>query len=645
MRKISHKSILFFVTVFIVVVSVSSFFFNLFFSSKFQNIDNIIPHQNDHSKWLNVSRQLDASDLKQRIILLDFWTYGCVNCINILPEVKKLEERFGNSLTVIGVHSGKFNNEKDTSSIKKAILKHDISHPVVNDSDFSIWNKFNINAWPSLVLIDVNGNIEKKYVGENEAKNILEDVEKLIKKFHIRISNNRLPIILEKNKISKNILNYPTKIAYLKNFSYKGYHAPAIVISNAGGNNIIVSSLKGEIILEIGSGDSGFEDGDFSSAKFNFPSGIIVDKNNRLFVADTKNNAIREVDFIGEKVSTLIENSDEKNISHPTDLEFFPDESSIAIANSGTHQILKYNLRGGDLSVLAGSGEEGIKDGKNATLAQTSDLSKYDGKLYFVDSESSSLRVLNKDGVVETLIGKGLFEFGDRNGNYENALMQHPLGLTVDDTGVYIADSFNHKIKKYDFSTKTILDFVGNGSAGCEVGKHTKLNEPDGIISILDKFYVADSNNNRIIAISRKTLESSLIQVMPKLQLPKESFLEYLPNLHTSPKIEVSDKAFIKINLQSGWKINESGPSFINLLKLDKSRRSADLIEIFDWYKIKSGDLNLPMLDSSNEYMLQGTIYYCESKENSLCHVTSYQQEIQPKKDGKSVVEVDLIYE
>jgi thiol-disulfide isomerase/thioredoxin len=660
--KFSHKdkSLLLFITAVLVVLwSVYSFFSYIFFNATYRtsDISKVIVAKND--QWLNTARPLELEDFKGRVILLDFWTYACVNCIQALPEIKKLEEQFGSKLTVIGVHSGKFNNEKNLSAIKKAILKYDITHPVVNDPNFEIWNNFGAKSWPTFVLINPHGNIEEIYSGENELVNVKEDVSQLIKKYKYQINRDTLPVRLEKHDLIGNVLNFPTKLAYVNNFSYKSRHAPAIFIANSGHNDIVVSSLTGDIILKIGSGREGFEDGTFDAASFNKPQGMLYSAE-KLYVADTGNHAIRVVDFKEGKVTTLlgsgqrgqvVENDAEfleaKNLelASPTDIEFFPNKDTIAIANSGTHQILSYDLKNQKVAILAGNGSEGIDDGQypDNSLAQTADMSVYNHKLYFVDSESSSLRVLDENGYVKTLIGKDLFKFGHQGGDKNSASMQHPLGLIADDTGIYVSDSFNHVIRKYDFSGQ-MRDLVGSGKVGDSFGKSTQFNEPEGIVAVLDRFYIADSNNNRILVVSRGSLSSELLEVMPPLKLPKEGFLEYLPNLQREAPIKVSSnsEAMIKINIEKGWKLNEAGPSFVNLLQMVKDSQAV-MVESFDWNSVKRKEMKLPKLNSDKDYLLQGTIYYCEDKVNSLCYIKSYEREISADEDEKNLqIEIKL---
>ncbi|HEY0375803.1 MAG TPA: thioredoxin-like domain-containing protein, partial [Pyrinomonadaceae bacterium] len=92
--------------------------------------------------WLNTDKPLSLAALKGKVVLLDFWTYGCINCIHIIPDLKKLEAKYANQLVVIGIHSAKFQNEKETENIRRIILRYEIEHPVYNDSEYAVWQSY-----------------------------------------------------------------------------------------------------------------------------------------------------------------------------------------------------------------------------------------------------------------------------------------------------------------------------------------------------------------------------------------------------------------------------------------------------------------------------------------------------------------------
>lgn len=472
-------------------------------------------------EWFNVSRPLHATDLHNRILVVDFWTAGCINCIHVMPELAQLEAQFKEKITVIGVHSGKFLNEHVNQTIKDAIVRYDIKHPVVNDKNFVIWKTFGIHSWPTLLVIDPHGRIYKEYKGEKHRDEIARDIQALLE-LYPNIITTPLPISLEQSDLQKNRLLFPGKICYAPNFQ----NEPALFIADSGHNQIVVSRLNGAIIQTIGSGNAGFLNGNLQTAQFNGPQGILWDQTHQvLYVADTKNHMLRKVDFNQETVTRLAgtgirgshhvsakDTPREIALASPWDLAFFPDPSVVAIAQAGTHQIWLYEVDKNRLRILAGNGREGIKDGQHpyATMAQPSGLSAVGDTLYIVDAESSALRMFQGRDL-KTLIGKGLFDFGFINGKSEYAQLQHPQGIVVDKDTVYIADTYNHSIRLYNQKTQELLTFIGNGTAESALGsfEQTQLNEPNGIVKVGSKLYLADTNNHRIVIADLDTHECS----------------------------------------------------------------------------------------------------------------------------------------
>lgn len=607
----------------------------------------------NESDWLNTSQALTPTDLKKRLILLDFLQYNCLDCAASQSEIKKLEEEFRSKLTVISVASGQ-NSDRET--IQKIAFRYDIAHPILIDGNESLRKKFEVNAWPSFVLINPNGKISAKFEGNQSIPQLKSLIRKLINSYGYQINRSPLPVALEKYKLAENVLNFPTKLEYASNFEYKSRRSPVIFIADSGNNSIVVTSLTGEIIVRIGSKKPGFQDGSFANALFNSPTGLAY-HNGILYVCDTVNNLIRKIDFKEGKVSTVLgsgesakplkaEAMEAKNVSlsSPYDIEFFPDFSNLVI--SSNNQLLKFNLDNQTVTVFAGSGEAGMKDGlyPENSLAQTSDLKAYEGKLYLLDAQSSSLRVIDADGNLTTLIGQGIDRLGHKNGDKTEALMNYPLGMTIDDTGIYITDSLNSRLRR--FSKNKLVDFAGTDKKGASLGSAVEFNEPEGIIAVMDRFYIADSVNNRIVILNRDDFTSELLNVMPQQKFPKEGFLEYFATPAPSIKIKAASETELKINLRKGWKINEQGPSFLNLLAIDDKNQAQILLNI-DWKAIIKSINNvaiaLPRLEDGKKYVVQGLIYYCEDKKNALCYVKNYEQKIEASvSENKTTIEVEL---
>ncbi len=634
------------------------------------NLHQIITSQ---PGWLNTPRALTPDDVKGRIILLDFWTFCCINCMHVIPDLKYLEEKFGDKLTVIGIHSAKFKNEQDSENIRSAILRYGIEHPVANDFDFSIWKRMGVRAWPTFVLINPKGIIEETYSGEGHRAKLEKDIAVLIKKHDSELNTAALPIALEKDKMPASILSFPGKLAlgvegrgeedalsalFVSDSSH--HRIGAIALSTGGGwydeqNNYTEArpGIKpGHVFLWIGSGKEGFKDGSFEEARFASPQGLLF-KDGLLYVADTGNHALRLVDFKNRTVTTLAGTGKQgherkvqdvpalaTSLASPWDLAFYPDNKHIIIAMAGTHQLWSYDIEKKTVSVIAGNGAESIDDGTypNNSLSQPSGLATHGGKLYFVDAETSSLRVL-ENGKITTLIGSGLFDFGFRDGKRGTALMQHAIGVHADDSGVYIADSYNHSIRRYDPASGMLTTYAGHGVRGNADGAaaQASFNEPNDLLKSSDVFYVADTNNNSIRIISSTSGAVSTLAVSEPLKTEAPAFDDALINLEKLPTMAVSGGGIaILFGLKKGWHINDDAPSYLALFDADKKP-----VASYDLAAIKKG-LHTPRLFPGAPLRLQGTLYYCEEKAGAQCLIKSFDVPLMPGSGGKKELLLQL---
>ncbi len=534
--------------------------------------------------WLNTSRALTAEELSGRIILLDFWTYCCINCMHVIPDLHYLEETFGDDLTVIGVHSAKFSNEKDTANIRNAILRYGITHPVVNDYDFSTWQSFGVRAWPTFVLINPDGKVEQTYAGEGNRNKAEADIRKLLQNYQLNKDREALPIALESDKAPPTYLSFPSKLTYIDD--YKG--TPALAISDTGNNRIVIITLQGKVLGTIGSGKETLKDGTVETAAFRQPQGM-AHQDGKLYVADTGNHALRLVDLRSGEVTTLAgdgtrggrrfvknQKASSTELASPWDLAFLPDANQLLIAMAGTHQLWQYDIAEGTVTTVAGNGKESIEDGAFPmnSLSQPSDLSVVGDTVYFVDAETSSLRQW-QDGKITTLIGQGLFDFGYEEGNRATARMQHPLGVYADTTGVYVVDSYNHAIRRYDPRIKTLSNWAGSGTSGAELDDldDDLFNEPNDILHIGGLYYIADTNNHRIVTIDATSKNVAALTIEPPAEQTAVTFAEDIPNaLELSPHTVSGQNNTITLALEPGWKINGDAPSYLALCRYGRGR-------------------------------------------------------------------------
>lgn len=459
--------------------------------------------------WINSDVPLSLEKLRGHVIVLDFWTYCCINCMHTLPVLAQLEKRYeGKPVIFIGIHSAKFSNEQDRKNIEQAVRRYEISHPVLVDRKMTVWQEYDVTGWPTIVIIDPKGTIVYKQSGEGQKEMIEDTIEVLLEK-HARSG----ALIREPVKIThhvpndKTILSYPGKLAISND---------RIAISDSNHNRIVITDMTGKIRYVIGNGRAGFKDGDFESALFFRPQGIVW-KNETIFVADTENHAIRKIDMTTKKVITVAGTGKqgswmskggrgkETALSSPWDIA--AKDNMIFIAMAGAHQIWIFDIETGMIRPFAGTGHENIVDGNrmNAHLAQPSGLSILGDRVYFVDSETSSIREMDlQSNHVRTIVGSGLFVFGYKDGHLDESLFQHPLGLCAIHGQVFVADTYNSALREICMENNKVSTIIGKqGMHGiCRLDDPNcdslGLYEPSDVKCYQDKLYISDTNNHLI---------------------------------------------------------------------------------------------------------------------------------------------------
>ena len=476
------------------------------------------PELDGGTAWLNTSTPLKLSELRGRIVLLDFWTLCCINCIHTLPDLAKLEAKYPGVLVVIGVHTPKFPNEKNTESIRKAILRYQVSHPVINDAEQAIWKRYRVNSWPTLVLIDPDGNYYGRISGEGVYEVLDEHIGKLVKKFRAEKKLKTTPIRFELARNAEkgdSPLFFPGKVL-------ADAKSNRLFIADSTHHRIVITSLNGKRIAIAGAGIEGNKDGTFAQARFSDPQGMALD-GDTLYVADRKNHQIRALNLKDQTVKTVagIGEQDRTNrnrggaalktgLNSPWDLLLHGRKLYIAMA--GHHQIWTLNLDRGQLAPYAGDGREDLADGPldESSFAQPSGLASDGKNLFVADSEISAIRMLpiSGQGKVKTVVGEGLFEFGDVNGVGNKVRLQHALGVGYRNGLLYVADTYNSKIKVIDPAKRECKTFVGEPGGWLT---SATFNVPGGLSIAGDKMYVADTNGHRIRVVDMRTREVSTL--------------------------------------------------------------------------------------------------------------------------------------
>jgi thiol-disulfide isomerase/thioredoxin len=482
--------------------------------------------------WLNTSGPIHLRDLRGKIVLLDFWTLCCINCIHTLPDLAKLEKKYANQLVVIGVHSPKFPNEHNTESIRKAILRYEVSHPVVNDADMKIWQAYQVNSWPTLWLIDPEGNLVANGSGEGLGEGVDRAVAKLIDIHRKKKTLKEEPIRFDLARFKErgdSPLFFPGKVLA----DGPGHR---VFIADSTHHRIVITDLDGKKIAIAGTGEANFEDGPFANAKFNDPQGMAL-RGDTLYVADRKNHRLRALDLKEHTVRTIA-GSGEKGftreggpalavgLNSPWDI--CPVGNTLYIAMAGHHQIWRMDLERAIVEPYAGSGRENIRDGPLpvSMFAQPSGITTDSKSLFVADSEVSAIRAvpLNDRGNVTSVVGVGLFENGDTDGVGRDVRLQHALGVAYHDGLIYIADTYNSKIKVADPRTREVKAFLGGKTPGWPTDPG--LTEPGGLSFAGDRLYIADTNNHRIRVVNLKTRNISTLALQ---DVPPPMSLAVLP--------------------------------------------------------------------------------------------------------------------
>ena len=451
--------------------------------------------------------------------------------MHIFPQLRKLEQKYASELVVVGVHSAKFPTEKETDSLTAAVRRCELEHPVINDAEFQVWQQYSCRAWPTLMFIDPRGNVIGKHEGELTFEQFDTLMSGMVAEFDELGIMQRSPLPTTPPPGPQNDLSFPGKVL-------ADEAGGRLFIADTNHNRVIVSSFDGDVRQVIGTGEEALVDGPLAQSAFNHPQGMAVD-GDILYVADTENHAIRRVDLQAGQVETIAGTGEQgydrtggrpgrsTSLSSPWDLALY--NGVVYIAMAGIHQLWSLDLGTGIVGPYAGSGREAITDGPLATsaLAQPSGITVgSDGsggeRLYFADSETSAIRACDIDpnGSVRTLIGLGLFEFGDVDGDDFRVRMQHPIGIThhVSDDGggvLYVADTYNHKIKRVLPKTRSAFTVAGTGKPGHVDGPfaQARFSEPSGLSIANEKMYIADTNNHAIRVADMETGEVATLEL------------------------------------------------------------------------------------------------------------------------------------
>jgi thiol-disulfide isomerase/thioredoxin len=452
--------------------------------------------------WLNTGgRPLRLAELRGKIVLLDFWTFCCVNCLHVLDELRSLERQHADVLVIVGVHSPKFPHEADHAALAAAVERYEVAHPVLDDPELRTWQQYAVRAWPTLVLVDPDGYVVSVAAGEGHAEAIRRLVEDLIVEHEAKGTLRRGDGPYRPPEPARTALRFPSKVA--------GLPGGRLLVADTGHHSLVELDVDGQTALRrIGSGRRGRRDGDAQTAEFAEPQGLCLlpaevasRVGYQVVVADTANHALRGVRLDTGSVRTVADLpaalADARVVTGPIPAVLSPWDVAwwrdrVVVAAAGVHLLLSFDPGTGAVAVLAGTTVEGLRDGPalDGWMAQPSGLAAAGDRLWIADAESSALRWL-ADGPagpeLHTAVGQGLFDFGHLDGPAQAARFQHPLGVAVlPDGSVAVLDTYNDAVRRYDPATDTVSTLAG------------EVREPSGAAVIDGELVVVESAAHRL---------------------------------------------------------------------------------------------------------------------------------------------------
>ncbi|MEO6690597.1 MAG: thioredoxin-like domain-containing protein [Dokdonella sp.] len=456
--------------------------------------------------WVNTSAPPSLAHLRGRVALVWFWSYDAVNCWNLMRDLHRLGDKYHDGLTVIGVHCPKYPRQCANDAVLSAVNRHGLRHAIANDAQFRMWQAYGISAWPSVALIDADGRLAALFAGEGRREEIDAHIGRLLDEaalHDLRVYEPTPPALRPE---PRSALSFPGKVLVDEKFLY---------VADSGHNRVLECTHEGRVRRSFGSGNRGHSDGSANHACFDDPQGM-ARWGDGLYVADRGSHSVRRIDLVKGVVETLLgmgragrsrpDAVDARGVvlNTPVDLAVIADTLFVAVA--GQNQIWRLDLASTMVSVFAGSGELGLRDGAGADawFAQPSGLAAGKRHLVVADAAASAVRLINAEGRVETIVGKGLYEFGDVSGPRSDVRLQNPLAVATDGRGViYVADTYNHSIKRIDRESGSTQPFSMTYG----------LSEPQGVYLLGDKLWIANTNRHEIVCVDIPSGEAQRIPV------------------------------------------------------------------------------------------------------------------------------------
>lgn len=589
-----------------------------------------IPGFDGATAWLNVDHPLTKEDVRGRAVVVDFWTSCCINCLHTIPTLKRLEEAFrGQPLVVVGVHSPKFETEKRSDRLRDIVRDNRIEHPIAVDGDMAIWKEWGVEAWPTVAVLDTSSRVVWATSGEPDGKDLRRVVATVLAegKAEGRLAKGEIRGA-RPERDTAGALRYPGKVLALE--------GGGIAIADTGHDRVVLLDKTGALEAVVGSGSAGRVDGDYASASFNRPQGL-TEVGDDLYVADTGNHMIRRIDRKAKAVRTAAGTGElgyvrfsedpvlARSVSLRSPWDLLHLKGTIYVALAGSHQIAAFDPAKGTIRGFAGSGLEARQDGDRWTsaFAQPSALATDGKELFVLDSETSSVRAIDlARAEVRTIVGEDLFVFGDKDGDRSVARLQHPIGMAYGDGALWVADTYNSKLKRVDPATGAVRTALAG-----------ELDEPSGLSISAQTAIIADTNHHRIVRYPIKGGGAAQAVVIAGLTAPEDAGASVAAPTRIDPKDPVASLGTLRIpagkasrvriiwQAPPGTSVNAEAPVKLSWVEMRGLTSLPQAIRMKGAYAQSGVELTLEPSSGAKEGSLSGVLELvtCDSETHRVC--------------------------
>ncbi|WP_312913300.1 hypothetical protein [Stenotrophomonas sp.] len=397
--------------------------------------------------WLNAA-PATLQELRGRPVVLAFVNGASVWSMQRVAEVARWQARNPGRLQLLVVQVPRFEFEREPQQSLKLLRRHGVSAPIVLDAHWDTWRQFEVQSWPTLVLLDAYGQERERLVGagaelDRALSGLCEGVPRPLEDDDAREINAepRLPLLFPAGLVAT---------------------AERLYVADTGHHRILECNHAGRILRQFGLGSADLINGGLGEAAFNRPQGLALVRD-VLYVADTGNHALRRINLTSGQVDTLCGNGRvgapsagvlaqpwDSALNHPVGVAVA--DNQIYVAMAGDNHIWSYDLGAKELRWRAGAGPVEVRDGSGhlAAFAQPCSVVAVQHTLYVADALGSAIRSVQlRNDLVQTLVGQGPWESGNVDGPRLRARLQYPQALAMgpDSPLLWIADAGNGSLR------------------------------------------------------------------------------------------------------------------------------------------------------------------------------------------------------